>query len=199
MQDNLMDSVHPKAGTGKPLYTPASFPPLSSWVFSELPQVCDQKCWSLCLYALNSLTSRDQLAPLNFNSKSHAEEILLVQLGSHVSGPLVLSAVTRRAGFPLWLHRFTLKVGKGTSFPCGRVESWQDALKGTSSTKHLCHSVIPCESEINSLEKRNGLAHHHESPESSTVCCLKKNAKHAVVLTYFTMPIGVKNFLRFFF
>ena len=102
----------------------------------------------------------------------HASLLSARRLGCHVSGPLILSAGARRAGFPLWLHRSTLRVEKGTSFPCGRVVSWQDALKGTSSIKHLCHSVIPCESEINSLEKRNGPAHHHESPESSTVCCL---------------------------
>lgn len=60
--------------------------------------------------------------------------------------------------------------GEGTSSPCGRVVSWQDALRGTplSNISAILSSPV---SEVNSSEKKEWT----ESPESSTVCCLRKN------------------------
>ena len=71
------------------------------------------------------------------------------------------------------------------------MASWQDALRGTplSNISAILSSPVR---EVNSSGKKEWA----ESPESSTVCCLKKIAKHAVVLTYFTMPVDIKNFLR---
>lgn len=61
--------MSPKAETGKPLYMPAwFFHSLSRWIFSALTQVSGQKCPTQCFYALNSVGSGDQLAPLNVNS-----------------------------------------------------------------------------------------------------------------------------------